>query len=89
MEIALLPDPVWPVIVLALIQLVDGMLSLRPVSFIARCFEAVNWPRPLWWMMPAVKFAAVAGLIAGIWIPYLGILTCAALIATAGFCFVM
>ena len=31
-------------------------------------------------MMPPIKFAAAAGLIAGIWIPYLGALICAALI---------
>jgi hypothetical protein len=30
--------------------------------------------------MPPIKFAAAAGLIAGIWIPYLGALTCAALV---------
>lgn len=75
-----LPDPVWPIIVLALIQLVDAVLCIGPVSFVAECFEDVRWPRKYWWMMPPVKIAAAAGLIAGIWIPYLGPLTCAALI---------
>jgi hypothetical protein len=76
----LLPNPVWPVVVLALIQVVDGALCIKPVSFIAACFAAVNWPRRFWWIMPPIKFAAAAGLIAGIWIPYLGALTCAALV---------
>jgi hypothetical protein len=31
-------------------------------------------------MMPPIKFAAAGGLIAGIWIPYLGAVTTAALI---------
>lgn len=75
------PDPVWPVIVLAVIQLADGILCLKPVGFIARCFEGVKWPRKYWWMMPPIKFAAAGGLIAGIWVPYLGALTCGALIA--------
>jgi hypothetical protein len=75
------PDPVWPVIVLAVIQFVDGVMCIKPVSFIAECFENVNWPRQLWWIMPLIKFAAVAGLIGGLWIPYLGALTCAALVA--------
>lgn len=75
-----LPDPIWPVIVLALIQLVDALMCIKPVSFIAQCFEGVNWPRKYWWMMPPIKFAAAAGLIAGIWISYLGALTCAALV---------
>lgn len=75
-----LPDPVWPVIVLAAIQLVDGLLCLRPAGFIARCFEGVKWPRRYWWLMPPIKFAAAAGLIAGHWIPYLGAVTSGALV---------
>ncbi|MFC4554985.1 DoxX family protein [Georgenia faecalis] len=75
-----LPDPVWPVLVLALIQVVDGILCLRPVAFIARCFEDVHFPRRYWWVMAPLKFAAAAGLIAGIWIPYLGVITCLALV---------
>lgn len=74
----LLPDPLWPVFVLAFISAVDGVLCLRPTPFIASCFEAVGWPRRLWWLMPPIKFASAAGLIAGGWIPGLG------LVATAG-----
>ncbi|MEV4413614.1 DoxX family protein [Catellatospora sp. NPDC049609] len=76
-----LPDPVWPVLVLAAIQLVDAVLCLRPVRFVAECYEGVGWPRRLWWLMPPVKFAAAAGLLAGIVVPWLGALTCAALVA--------
>jgi hypothetical protein len=74
------PDPVWPVLVLALIQLVDAAPCVKPVGFVAACFEAVKWPRRLWWLMPWLKLAAVAGLIAGIFIPYLTAVTCSALI---------
>ncbi|MEV1128405.1 DoxX family protein [Agromyces sp. NPDC049794] len=77
---SILPDPVWPVIALALIQLVDGALSWRPVSFVAKCFDDVGFPRDWWWIFTPIKFAAVAGLIAGIWIPYLGAVTCGALV---------
>jgi hypothetical protein len=77
---AMLPDPVWPVIALAFIQLIDGILCIKPVSFVAKCFEDVGWPRSLWWLMPTIKFAAAAGLIAGIWIPVLGAVTTAALV---------
>lgn len=75
------PDPVWLVVVLALVQAVDGVLCLKPVAFIAQCFEDVNFPRWLWWLTPPIKFAAAAGLIAGIWIPYLGAVTSVALVA--------
>lgn len=75
-----LPEPVWPVVLLAVIQLVDGALCIKPVSFIAQCFEDVGFPRTYWWITPPIKFAAAAGLLAGIWIPYLGAVTCAALV---------
>lgn len=74
------PEPVWPVVVLAVISAVDGILCVKPASFIAACFDGVGWPRRLWWMMPVIKFAAAAGLIAGIWIPYLGVVTAVALV---------
>ncbi|MEU3170067.1 DoxX family protein [Streptosporangium sp. NPDC006930] len=75
-----LPDPVWPVVVLAFIQVADAILCIRPVAFVAQCLEDVKWPRRHWWVMSPIKFAAAAGLLAGIWIPYLGAVTCAALV---------
>jgi hypothetical protein len=76
----LLPDPVWPVVVLAVISFGDALLCLRPVPFIEKCFDDVGFPRRYWWLMPPIKFAAAAGLIAGIWIPFLGLITTAALV---------
>ncbi|KQZ84309.1 hypothetical protein ASD56_10005 [Microbacterium sp. Root166] len=76
----LLPDPVWPVVVLAVISIVDGLLCLKPAAFIAQCFTDVRWPRKYWWMMAPIKFAAAAGLIAGIWVPGLAALTTACLV---------
>jgi hypothetical protein len=75
-----LPDPVWPVIVLAVVSFGDGLLCLRPVPFIAQCFTDVGFPRRWWWVMSPIKFAAAAGLIAGIWVPYLGAVTTIALV---------
>jgi hypothetical protein len=75
-----LPDPVWPIVALAVVQIVDALLCLKPAAFIADCFTAVHWPRRLWWLMPPIKFAAAAGLILGLWVPYLAALTCAALV---------
>ena len=77
----LLPDPIWPVIVLAAISLVDGSICIKPVPCVAQCFIDVHWPKKYWWMMPPIKFAAALGLIAGIWIPGLGLLTTVCLIA--------
>ncbi|MRG59065.1 hypothetical protein GE115_04160 [Agromyces sp. CFH 90414] len=77
----LLPEPIWPVLILAAVQLVDGILCMKPVAFIAQCFVDVGWPRSLWWVMAPLKFAAAAGLVLGIWVPFLGLLTSAALVA--------
>lgn len=80
MDMSILPDPVWPVVVLALIQAVDGVLSYRPVVFVAKCFEDVRFPREWWWIATPIKAAAAAGLLAGIWVPYLGLITTVALV---------
>ncbi|MDP2711140.1 MAG: DoxX family protein [Solirubrobacteraceae bacterium] len=77
----LTPDPAWPVVVLAVIQLGDALLCIKPVAFVAQCFEDVRLPRRLWKLMAPIKLAAAAGLIAGIWVPGLGLVTCLALIA--------
>lgn len=74
------PDPIWPVVVLAVIQLVDGLMCLRPVAFIARCLTTVRFPRRYWPVLPPLKFAAALGLVAGIWVPWLGLLTTIALV---------
>ncbi len=75
------PDPRWPVVVLAVIQLGDAAMCFEPVGFIARCFTDVRLPRALWPVMPWVKVAATVGLVAGLWVPYVGALTSAALVA--------
>ncbi|TDC92494.1 hypothetical protein E1292_41720 [Nonomuraea deserti] len=75
-----LPDPIWPVAVLAVIQAGDGAMCVKPLPFIATCFENVNFPRHLWWLTPPIKFAAAAGLALGIWVPYLAAVTCAAVV---------
>ena len=75
------PDPLWPVVVVGLIQLADGFLCLKPVPFVAECLRGVRFPQRFWWVLPPVKFAAGAGLILGIWVPYVSALTIVALIA--------
>jgi DoxX-like family len=76
----MIPDPVWPVVSLAIVQLADAAACIKPLPFVAACLEDVNWPRRLWWVLPPIKTAAAIGLIVGIWMPYLGAVTCAALV---------
>jgi DoxX-like protein len=75
-----LPDPTWPVLVLAVISAGDGVLCLKPVAFIAKCFRDVGFPKKYWPLMPIIKFTAAVGLLAGVWIPVLGILTTGSLV---------
>lgn len=75
-----IPEPVWPVVLLAVIQLVDGLMCIGPVAFIRECFLAVGFPERWWWTAPLVKLAATVGLVAGIWIPGLGLVTGCALV---------
>lgn len=75
-----LPAPTWPVLALAAITAVDGALCLKPAGFIAQCFRNVGFPRRYWPLMPVIKFAATAGLLAGVWVPVLGLLTTGCLV---------
>ncbi len=77
----MLPDPIWPVVVLAFIQVVDAALCLKPAGFIARCLTNVRFPRRGWRWLTPLKLAAALGLVVGIWVPYLGLVTAVALVA--------
>jgi hypothetical protein len=76
----LLPDPTWPVIVLAAISAVDGVLCVKPAGFIAQCFRDVGFPERYWPLMPLIKFAAAIGLVAGVWVAILGIVVTGGLV---------
>ncbi|MCH1882308.1 DoxX family protein [Agrococcus sp. ARC_14] len=77
----ILPEPIWPVVVLAVISLGDAAISWKPVPFVAQCWEDVRFPKRYWRVLAWLKIAAGVGLIAGLWIPFLGLLTTACLVA--------
>jgi len=68
----LIPDPWWPVAVLALALFSDVLMSLRPPRFIRDCLDGVRFPRDWWWTLVVIKLLAVIGLVAGIWLPGVG-----------------
>ena len=70
-----MPQLIWPVLVLAAIQFGDALICVKPVKFVAECFDGVGWPRRYWPIMPVLKFLSTAGLIAGIWVPFLATAT--------------
>ena len=73
--------PWWPVVGLAGVQLVDAVMCVGPVPFIARCLEDVHFPRRYWPLLPLLKLAAAAGLVVGVWLEPLAILTAGCLVA--------
>lgn len=73
--------PWWPLAGLAAIQLGDAAMCLKPAGFIRACLTDVRFPRRYWRLLPVLKTAAAVGLIAGIWIEPLAVVTAAALVA--------
>lgn len=74
------PDLWWPVVALAVVCAADAVMCLEPMAFIRACMEDVRFPARWWWTLPVVKSAAAAGLVAGLWVPALGAVTCCALV---------
>ena len=73
-------QPWWPLAVLAVIQLGDAAMCVRPAAFIRQCLTDVRFPERFWKLLPPLKVAAAAGLVAGIWVPPLAVLTCTGLV---------
>ena len=76
----MIPDPVWAAPVLAAFQFADAAFSRRPLWFVRQCLEDVRFPRRYWGIFTPIKAAAGAGLLAGLWLPYLGAVTAAAMV---------
>jgi hypothetical protein len=74
-------DPWWPLAALALTQLGDAVLCWKPAAFIRDCLLDVGFPLRFWPILTPLKLAATAGLVAGIWLQPLALVTCAALVA--------
>ncbi|GIF76368.1 DoxX family protein [Asanoa siamensis] len=77
----ILADPIWPVALLATIQYVDAAVCWRPVDAVRRCLDDVHAPPLVRRLLTPIKIAAGSGLLLGLVVPYLGVLTCAALVA--------
>jgi DoxX-like family len=73
-------DPWWPLAALAFVQLGDGVMCIKPIPFVRQCLIDVRFPQRYWWVLPPLKFAAATGLVIGIWVRPLAILTAAALV---------
>ncbi|WP_433157600.1 DoxX family protein [Kribbella sp. CA-247076] len=73
-------DPWWPLATLAFVQFGDAVLCYKPVAFVRNCLTNVRFPQRFWPVLTPLKLAAAAGLIIGIWVTWLAVLTAAALV---------
>lgn len=71
-----------PLAILLIVFLVgDGVAGAIPIKYIKDDLARLNVPDQIQRLVPVCKFAAAAGLIVGLWVPVIGLLTCGALIA--------
>ncbi|MER7894531.1 DoxX family protein [Micromonospora sp. NPDC094482] len=75
-----IPEPIWPVVALAILQLADAVLCVKPVEFVRQCLKDVAFPERFWPVLAPLKAGAAGGLLLGIFIPYLGLATASALV---------
>lgn len=74
-------EPWWPVVALALFQVVDGIACAIPLGFLAAAFDRVQCSARVRRAIPVVKLASAAGLLVGLWWAPLGVVTGIALVA--------
>ncbi|GAA1866079.1 DoxX family protein [Asanoa iriomotensis] len=77
----ILADPIWPVALLAAVQYVDAAMCWKPMDVVRRCLDDVHAPQAIRPLLTPLKLAAGSGLLLGLVVPYLGVLTCASLVA--------
>lgn len=73
-------NPVWPVVALAAVTAIDGVACIGPVSYIRQALDRIDCPPRIRRLLPPVKFASALGLVVGIWVPVLGLVTSAAMV---------
>lgn len=68
-------------IVLIVFQIGDAIACIKPIPFIAASLDAIDCPPTIRRLLPFVKFDSAVGLAIGLWVPVIGAITIAALIA--------
>ncbi len=67
-------------IVLIVVMAGDAAAGAVPIAYIKDDLDRLNVSEQTQRLIPLLKFAAVAGLVIGLWVPVLGLITCVALL---------
>lgn len=60
---------------LATFQAVDAALCVRPIDYVTKCLDTVQFPQQGRWLFPLVKGSSAAGLFIGTRVPAIAKLT--------------
>ena len=72
-----------PILAIVLIVLLagDAVACAIPITYIKDDLDRLNCSEQTQKLIPVVKFAAVAGLLIGLWVPALGVAACVGMVA--------
>lgn len=65
----------------------DAVASAIPIRYIKEDLDRLGCTPQQMRIIPAVKFLAVAGLLIGLWTPWIGVLACIGMLVYFGFAF--
>lgn len=69
----------WLAILLIVFQIGDAVAAAIPIQYIKDDLTRLGCSEQLQRIIPMVKFASVVGLVIGLFVPVIGVLTCIAL----------
>ena len=67
----MIPEPIWPALLLATIQGSDAVFCWVPMKFVTDCLDGVGLPERVRPALPVIKASGAFGLFVGLWVPYL------------------
>lgn len=77
-------NAVWLAGILIVVLLLDAVACSVPLDFIKKTLDRLDVSTAVRQAIPVVKFAAAVGLVLGLFVPLIGVLTAAALVAYFG-----
>lgn len=78
----------WLALILIVVLAADAIACAIPIKYIKDDLDRLGCSVAVQRAIPVVKFLAIAGLIIGLWVPWLGALACIGMIVYFGFAFV-